>query len=100
MYVCKSVFFRQVIILDPVLIKAGTKQMEKMSQQLQIKTGFERHNALLQYYTESSFARLKAVWYIYIYIYINTHAHTSIFIYILGERDYTYIFFKNMSKIC
>jgi len=53
---------RQVIILDPVLIKAGTKQMKEMSKQLQKKiTGLERHNALLQYYTESSFAKLKAV---------------------------------------
>lgn len=55
--------FRQVIILDPVLIKAGTKEMRKMSKQLEKKiTGLERHHALLQYYTESSYARLKAVW--------------------------------------
>ncbi|KAK2584538.1 hypothetical protein KPH14_006907 [Odynerus spinipes] len=54
---------RQMIILDPVLIKAGTKEMEEMSSKLQRKTlsGVERHNALLQYYNESSFARLKAV---------------------------------------
>ncbi|XP_011330154.2 SWI/SNF-related matrix-associated actin-dependent regulator of chromatin subfamily A-like protein 1 [Ooceraea biroi] len=53
---------RQVVILDPDLIKAGTKQMEEMSQQLQKKlTGLEGHNAMLDYYNESSFARMKAV---------------------------------------
>ncbi|KAL6260216.1 hypothetical protein P5V15_007751 [Pogonomyrmex californicus] len=53
---------RQVIILDPLLVKAGTKEMEKMSQQMQKQiTGLERHNALVQYYTESSYARLKAI---------------------------------------
>ncbi|XP_011876001.1 PREDICTED: SWI/SNF-related matrix-associated actin-dependent regulator of chromatin subfamily A-like protein 1 [Vollenhovia emeryi] len=53
---------RQVIILDPALIKAGTKQMKEMSLKMQKKaTALERHNALLQYYNESSFARLKAV---------------------------------------
>ncbi|XP_070170383.1 SWI/SNF-related matrix-associated actin-dependent regulator of chromatin subfamily A-like protein 1 [Polyergus mexicanus] len=52
---------RQVIILDPVLIKSR-KRMNEMSKQLQANiTNLERHNTLLQYYTESSFARLKAV---------------------------------------
>lgn len=54
-----------MIILDPDLIKAGTKQMKAMLQQLKKKvTALDRHNALLQYYTESSFARIKAVWYV------------------------------------
>lgn len=68
-YVC---CFRQVIILDPVLIKAGTKEMREKSEQLQKHvTGLDRHNALLQYYTESSTARLKAVWYIHMqYLYV------------------------------
>lgn len=54
---------RQMIILDPLLIKAGTKEMEEMSSHLQRKalSGIERHKALLQYYNESSIARLKAV---------------------------------------
>ncbi|XP_050455855.1 SWI/SNF-related matrix-associated actin-dependent regulator of chromatin subfamily A-like protein 1 [Cataglyphis hispanica] len=52
---------RQVIILDPVLIKTG-KRMNEMSKQLQTNiTSLERHNTLLQYYSESSFARIKAV---------------------------------------
>ncbi|KAL0104812.1 hypothetical protein PUN28_016447 [Cardiocondyla obscurior] len=52
---------RQVIILDPDLIKAG-KQMKEMSKQMQKNiSGLEKHNALLQYYVESSFARQKAV---------------------------------------
>lgn len=56
---------RQVIILDPVLIKTG-KRMNEMSKQLQTNiTNLERHNTLLQYYSESSFARIKAVWYVY-----------------------------------
>lgn len=54
-----------MIILDPDLIKAGTKQMKTMSQQLEKKvTALDRHHALLQYYTESSFVRLKAIWYV------------------------------------
>ncbi|XP_032683947.1 SWI/SNF-related matrix-associated actin-dependent regulator of chromatin subfamily A-like protein 1 [Odontomachus brunneus] len=53
---------RQVIILDPVLIKAGTKQMKEKLEQMQKKAaGLDRHHALLQYYNESSDARLKAV---------------------------------------
>jgi len=52
-----------VVVLDPDLIKSGTKQMKEMSQQLQKNLkGLEEHNALVQYYTESSVARLKAVW--------------------------------------
>ncbi|KAL6439202.1 hypothetical protein ACFW04_003853 [Cataglyphis niger] len=52
---------RQVIILDPVLIKTG-KRMNEMSKQLQTNiTNLERHNTLLQFYSESSFARIKAV---------------------------------------
>ncbi|KAM0735204.1 SWI/SNF-related matrix-associated actin-dependent regulator of chromatin subfamily A-like protein 1 [Formica fusca] len=52
---------RQVIILDPVLIKSR-KRMNEMSKKLQANiTNLERQSTLLQYYTESSFARLKAV---------------------------------------
>ncbi|KMQ95423.1 swi snf-related matrix-associated actin-dependent regulator [Lasius niger] len=53
---------RQVIILDPVLIKTG-RRMTEMSKELQMTkiTGLERHNTLLQYYTESSYARIKAI---------------------------------------
>ncbi|XP_072765590.1 SWI/SNF-related matrix-associated actin-dependent regulator of chromatin subfamily A-like protein 1 isoform X3 [Anoplolepis gracilipes] len=52
---------RQVIILDPTLIKTR-KRMNEMSKQLQTNiTNSERHNTLLQYYTDSSFARLKGV---------------------------------------
>lgn len=57
------IHFRQVIILDPVLIKAGTKQMCEMSKKMEKNmAALERHNTLLQYYAESSCARLKAVW--------------------------------------
>ncbi|XP_047352620.1 SWI/SNF-related matrix-associated actin-dependent regulator of chromatin subfamily A-like protein 1 isoform X2 [Vespa velutina] len=54
---------RQVIILNPDLIKVGTKEMEDMSKELEqkVSTGLEHHNALLQYYNTSSFVRLKAV---------------------------------------
>ncbi|EFN86322.1 SWI/SNF-related matrix-associated actin-dependent regulator of chromatin subfamily A-like protein 1 [Harpegnathos saltator] len=53
---------RQVIILDPALIKAGTKEMKKKFEQMQkTTTDFDKHNAMLQYYYESSIARLKAV---------------------------------------
>ncbi|XP_036143302.1 SWI/SNF-related matrix-associated actin-dependent regulator of chromatin subfamily A-like protein 1 isoform X2 [Monomorium pharaonis] len=56
---------RQLIILDSALIKAGTKQMNEMSKKMEkTMAASERHNALLQYYTESSYARLKAVWYV------------------------------------
>ncbi|XP_071639778.1 SWI/SNF-related matrix-associated actin-dependent regulator of chromatin subfamily A-like protein 1 [Temnothorax longispinosus] len=52
---------RQVIILDSDLIKTG-KQMKEMSRKMEkTATALERHTTLLQYYTESSFARLKAV---------------------------------------
>jgi hypothetical protein len=54
-----------VIILDPDLIKASNKQLKGLATQFQKKlTGLERHNALLQYYNESSFARMKAIWYV------------------------------------
>ncbi|XP_011694031.1 PREDICTED: SWI/SNF-related matrix-associated actin-dependent regulator of chromatin subfamily A-like protein 1 isoform X2 [Wasmannia auropunctata] len=53
---------REVIILDPALIKSGTKQMGEMAKLLQRNiSGTERHNAIVQYYNESSYARLKAV---------------------------------------
>lgn len=51
-------------MLDPDLIKIGTKEMNEMSTKLERKalTGMERHTTLLHYYTESSFAKQKAVW--------------------------------------
>nr|XP_031848346.1 SWI/SNF-related matrix-associated actin-dependent regulator of chromatin subfamily A-like protein 1 [Nomia melanderi] len=54
---------REVIVLDPDLIKAGTKEMEEMSKALERTTlnGIERHAALLQYYNESSIAKQKAI---------------------------------------
>lgn len=52
---------RQVVILDPTLIKTG-KRMNEMEKELQkSKTGLEKHNTLLEYYRESSFARVKAI---------------------------------------
>lgn len=41
--------------------------MNEMSTKLRKNTSLE-HNTLLQYYTESSFVRLKAVWYVHKYI--------------------------------
>ena len=54
---------REVIILDPDLIKAGTKEMVEMSETLERKSlnGVERHNTLLQYYNQSGLAKHKAV---------------------------------------
>ncbi|XP_076232047.1 SWI/SNF-related matrix-associated actin-dependent regulator of chromatin subfamily A-like protein 1 [Calliopsis andreniformis] len=54
---------REVIMLDPDLIKVGTKEMVEMSKKLERKvlTGVERHTALLQYYNESSFAKQRAI---------------------------------------
>ncbi|XP_018300731.1 SWI/SNF-related matrix-associated actin-dependent regulator of chromatin subfamily A-like protein 1 [Mycetomoellerius zeteki] len=52
---------RKVIILDSSLIKTG-KQMREMSQRLQTNiTGLERHSTLIQYYNQSSYARVTAV---------------------------------------
>ncbi|XP_019885387.1 SWI/SNF-related matrix-associated actin-dependent regulator of chromatin subfamily A-like protein 1 isoform X3 [Camponotus floridanus] len=50
---------RQVIILDSDLINTH-KRMNEMAKKLKNNTSLE-HNTLLQYYTESSFVRLKAV---------------------------------------
>ncbi|XP_031779096.1 SWI/SNF-related matrix-associated actin-dependent regulator of chromatin subfamily A-like protein 1 [Nasonia vitripennis] len=54
---------RQKIILDPHMIKAATKEMEAASKEMQKKslTGAQKHGALLQYYSESSKAKEKAV---------------------------------------
>ncbi|XP_043480130.1 SWI/SNF-related matrix-associated actin-dependent regulator of chromatin subfamily A-like protein 1 [Leptopilina heterotoma] len=54
---------RQVVVLDPQLIKAGTKEMEEMAMKLQKKTltNSERHSALLKYYSESSVTKKKAI---------------------------------------
>ena len=53
---------REVIMLDPDLIKAGTKEMIKISETLQRQAlnGIEKHNTILQYYNESAFAKQKA----------------------------------------
>ncbi|XP_063984206.1 SWI/SNF-related matrix-associated actin-dependent regulator of chromatin subfamily A-like protein 1 isoform X2 [Diachasmimorpha longicaudata] len=54
---------RQIVMLDPELIKEGTKEMKKMAEKLQQSTlkGFEKHTELLRYYAESSKLRLTAV---------------------------------------
>ncbi|XP_076674746.1 SWI/SNF-related matrix-associated actin-dependent regulator of chromatin subfamily A-like protein 1 [Andrena cerasifolii] len=54
---------REVVILNPDLIKAGTEEMIEMSKTLERKalSSLERHNTLLQYYTESGLAKHKAV---------------------------------------
>ena len=54
---------REVIILDPGLIKAGTKEMIEISETLERKAlkGTERHNTILQYYNQSGSAKQKAV---------------------------------------
>lgn len=53
-----------MVILDPTLIKTG-KRMNEMEKELQkSKTGLEKHNTLLEYYRESSFARVKAIRYV------------------------------------
>nr|XP_012147228.1 PREDICTED: SWI/SNF-related matrix-associated actin-dependent regulator of chromatin subfamily A-like protein 1 isoform X2 [Megachile rotundata] len=54
---------REVIVLDPDLIKIGTKEMKEISAKLERSslTGMERHNTLLQYYNESSIAKQKAI---------------------------------------
>lgn len=57
---------REVVVLDPDLIEASTKEMEEMSKMLERKvlSGIERRITLLQYYNESSIAKQKAIWYI------------------------------------
>ncbi|XP_076549329.1 SWI/SNF-related matrix-associated actin-dependent regulator of chromatin subfamily A-like protein 1 [Osmia lignaria lignaria] len=54
---------REVIVLDPNLIKNSTKEMKEISAKLERKTlrGVERHNTLLQYYNECSYAKQKAI---------------------------------------
>lgn len=53
---------RQVIILDPQQIKTA-KVMQKASQSLQSTTDKkERHEILLQYYSDTSAAKIPAVW--------------------------------------
>lgn len=42
--------------------------MNEMAKKLQDNNTSLEHNTLLQYYTESSFVRLKAVWYVHKYI--------------------------------
>lgn len=52
-------------MLDPDLIKAGTKEMIEMSETLERKAlnGIEKHNTLLHYYNQSGLAKQKAAWY-------------------------------------
>ncbi|XP_054007521.1 SWI/SNF-related matrix-associated actin-dependent regulator of chromatin subfamily A-like protein 1 [Hylaeus anthracinus] len=54
---------REVVMLDPDLIKVGSAEMVEMSQKMERKvlTGIERHTALLQYYNESGIAKQKAI---------------------------------------
>ncbi|KOC67201.1 SWI/SNF-related matrix-associated actin-dependent regulator of chromatin subfamily A-like protein 1 [Habropoda laboriosa] len=54
---------REIVILDPDLIQAGTKEMLKISKTLErnVLTGVKRHNTLIQYYNESSIAKQKAI---------------------------------------
>lgn len=54
---------REVIILDPGLIKVGTKEMVEISKKLEreVLNGVERHHTLLQYYNESGVAKQKAI---------------------------------------
>lgn len=55
--------YRQVIVLNPELIKAGTEQMKAISTKLERNlNGMERHQALLLYYNQSSIAKEKAIW--------------------------------------
>lgn len=54
---------REIVILDPGLIKAATKEMEKMANDLKENNlkGGERHGLLLKYYAESSKQKVLAV---------------------------------------
>ncbi|XP_071856734.1 SWI/SNF-related matrix-associated actin-dependent regulator of chromatin subfamily A-like protein 1 isoform X1 [Bombus fervidus] len=54
---------REVIILDPGLIKVGTKEMVEISKKLEreVLNGMEKHHTLLQYYNESGVAKQKAI---------------------------------------
>ncbi|XP_012259547.2 SWI/SNF-related matrix-associated actin-dependent regulator of chromatin subfamily A-like protein 1 [Athalia rosae] len=54
---------RQVVVLDPTLIKTGTEEVEQISNRLQtmrLKSS-EQHALLLQYYSETSKMKLKAI---------------------------------------
>ena len=55
---------RQKVLLDPHLIKAATKEMKEASKKLEKSSmnGAMKHNALLEYYNETSKAKEKAVW--------------------------------------
>ncbi|XP_026672376.1 SWI/SNF-related matrix-associated actin-dependent regulator of chromatin subfamily A-like protein 1 isoform X2 [Ceratina calcarata] len=54
---------REVIILDSALVSASTKEMQEMSKKMENTTlkGVARHSTLVQYYNETSTAKLKAV---------------------------------------
>lgn len=54
---------REVIVLDSALVTASTKEMQEMSKKLESTRlkGVERHSTLLQYYNETSIAKVKAV---------------------------------------
>ncbi|XP_068223062.1 SWI/SNF-related matrix-associated actin-dependent regulator of chromatin subfamily A-like protein 1 [Palaemon carinicauda] len=53
---------RMMVILDPSLIKANTKAMEEAARNLGMRLkGVEKHGALLEFFSQSAFAKLKAV---------------------------------------
>ncbi|KAG1671657.1 SWI/SNF-related matrix-associated actin-dependent regulator of chromatin subfamily A-like protein 1 [Nymphon striatum] len=54
---------RNMIILDPNLIEKKNSKMEMAEKRMHLKSskGTEKHGALLQYFSETSFAKLKAV---------------------------------------
>lgn len=52
---------REVVILDPGLIKVATKEMEAMAAHLHKSNGIERHGLLLKYYAESCQQKVLAV---------------------------------------
>jgi hypothetical protein len=56
--------FRENVILDPHLIKDGTKEMEAASKNMEKNlTGMQKKSALLEYYAATSKVKEKAVWY-------------------------------------
>lgn len=53
---------RMMVMLDPSLIKTNTRAMEEAAKNLGIKLkGVEKHGALLEFFSQSAIAKLKAV---------------------------------------
>ncbi|XP_042877338.1 SWI/SNF-related matrix-associated actin-dependent regulator of chromatin subfamily A-like protein 1 [Penaeus japonicus] len=52
---------RMTVILDPTSIQASTKSMQDAAKQFGAKKGVQKHGALLQFFAETSSAKLKAV---------------------------------------